>query len=134
MLKTIIIDDDPIVSFLQTKIVTKSQLDPDPLVFKDPEDALSFLENKIDGKTHYLLMLDINMPAMDGWEFLERLESNPNKDLLKVVMVTSSIDRKDKRTAANNPLVVDYIEKPVSARHCAKLKGISVFAEYFEET
>lgn len=134
MLKTIIIDDDPIVSFLQTKIVTKSELDPDPIVFSDPEDALSFLGREIDGSTHYLLMLDINMPAMDGWEFLERLEAIPNKEFCKVVMVTSSIDRKDKRTAANNPLVVDYIEKPVSARHCSKLKGISVLAEYFEET
>lgn len=134
MLKTIIVDDDPIVTFLQKKIVSKSDLDPDPIVFNDPEKALDFLATDLLFSNHYLIMLDINMPSMDGWEFLEKLKNISNSENCHVVMVTSSIDRKDKRIAANNPLVVDYIEKPVSARHCSKLMGISVLAEYFEET
>lgn len=134
MLKTIIVDDDPIVSFLQHKIVSKSGLDPDPVIFKKPVEALEFLSENLEGERKYLIMLDINMPSMSGWEFLDQLERVPGKEQCHVVMVTSSIDRKDKRQAANNDLVVDFIEKPVSARHCAKLKGISTLAAYFEKS
>lgn len=133
MLRTIIVDDDEIVTFLQRKLVAKCELDPDPYSFKDAQKALEFIEHEADPDVSYLIMLDINMPKMDGWEFLERLKSIPNNEQIYVVMVTSSIDRKDKREAANNPHVIDFIEKPVSAKHCSKLKGISKLATYFEE-
>ena len=131
MLRTIIVDDDEIVTFLQKKIVSKCELDPDPYSFKDAGAALNFLNKDSDPEMNYLIMLDINMPNMNGWEFLENLKKVPDNDRFHVVMVTSSIDRKDKRDAANDPHVVDFIEKPVSARHCAKLKGISKLEKYF---
>jgi len=134
MLRTLIIDDDEIVTFLQRKIVTKCELDIDPYVFKEAQKALDFLENESDKETDYLILLDINMPSMTGWEFLEKLKLVSDNERFHVVMVTSSIDRKDKRDAAENPHVVDFIEKPVSARHCAKLKGISKLSAYFEES
>lgn len=133
MLRTIIVDDDPIVTFLQKKLVTKSELDQDPYQFNDGYEALKFLTEEINPNDEYLIMLDINMPTMSGWEFLEALEQIPNKYNCHVVMVTSSIDRKDKLKAANNDLVVDYIEKPVSAHHCAKLKGITKLSMHFQE-
>lgn len=133
MLRTMIIDDDEIVTFLQRKIVAKCELDPDPFSFKDAEKALEFLRNDANPEINYLIMLDINMPKMSGWEFLEKLKKVPNNEQCYVVMVTSSIDRKDKRDAANDPHVVDFIEKPVSARHCSKLKGISKLSMHFEE-
>ena len=134
MLRTIIIDDDEIVTFLQRKIVTKCELDSDPYVFKDAQEGLDFLENESDQDVDYLIMLDINMPKMNGWEFLQKLKSVRNNERFHVVMVTSSIDRKDKRDAAEDPHVVDFIEKPVSARHCSKLKGISKLSMHFEES
>lgn len=133
MLRTIIVDDDEIVTFLQRKLVAKCDLDTDPYCFKDARNALDFLKQKAEPGIDYLIMLDINMPGMNGWEFLEELKTVPDNDRVHVVMVTSSIDRKDKRDAANDPHVVDFIEKPVSARHCEKLKGISRLSVYFEE-
>ncbi|WP_295182726.1 response regulator [uncultured Christiangramia sp.] len=132
MLRTIIIDDDDIITFLQKKIVSKSGLDTEPLVFKDAYKALEFLENEASQEEEYLIMLDINMPGMSGWEFLDHIKKLPLDERLHVVMATSSIDRKDKREAANDPHVVDFIEKPLSARHCEKLKGISKLAPYFQ--
>lgn len=131
MLRTIIIDDDEIVTFLQKKLVTKSELDLDPYIFQDGRDALNFLENESDPEVDYLLLLDINMPSMSGWEFLDSLNHIPGNERFYVVMVTSSIDRKDKREAANDPHVVDFIEKPISARNCEKLKGIARLSPYF---
>lgn len=133
MLRTLIVDDDKIVTFLQKKLVTKCDLDSDPYIFEKASDALKFLTDEGDFQTEYLIMLDINMPGMNGWEFLEALENVPVKYNCHVVMVTSSIDRKDKLKAANNDYVVDYIEKPVSARHCAKLKGITKLSMHFQE-
>lgn len=133
MLRTIIIDDDQIVSFLQHKIVSKTGLDPDPRIFSNPEEALNFLKSELSEEEHYLILLDINMPTMNGWDFLKKLKNIPNNEFCHVVMVTSSIDRKDKRTAAEDPHVVDFIEKPVSAKHCSKLKGISMLSPYFED-
>lgn len=134
MLRTIIIDDDQIVSFLQHKIVNKTGLDPDPQIFGNPEDALHFLQSAVSEDQHYLILLDINMPFMSGWDFLKKLKDIPNNEFCHVVMVTSSIDRKDKRAAAEDPHVVDFIEKPVSANHCSKLKGIATLSPYFEES
>ncbi len=134
MLRTIIVDDDEIVTFLQKKIVSKCELDPDPISFKDAGEALRFLGQDSDPELSYLIMLDINMPNMSGWEFLEEIKNIPDNDRFHVVMVTSSIDRKDKRDAANDPHVIDFIEKPVSAKHCAKLKGISKLEKYFAES
>lgn len=133
MLKTIIVDDDQIVSFLQHKIVSKTGLDPNPRIFENPEQALLFLESELYKEENYLVLLDINMPAMNGWEFLTRLKDIPNNNFCHVVMVTSSIDRKDKRKAAEDPHVVDFLEKPISAKHCSKLKGISKLSPYFSE-
>ena len=134
MLRTIIIDDDEIVTFLQRKLVSKCELDLDPYTFKNGQKALDFLENESDKEVDYLIMLDINMPEMTGWEFLKKLKLVSDNERFYVVMVTSSIDRKDKRDAAEDPHVVDFIEKPVSAKHCSKLKGISKLSAYFEES
>lgn len=131
MLKSIIVDDDEIVTFLQRKLLSKCDIDQDPLVFNRANNALSHLRNNGSENEHFLIMLDINMPEMNGWEFLEELEKLPIKDKIYVVMVTSSIDRKDKRRAAEIENVIDFIEKPISSRNCAKLKGITKLAAFF---
>ncbi len=134
MLRTIIIDDDEIITLLQKNLVKKCDLDSDPYSFKNAEHAIEFLQNDSDPSVEYLIMLDINMPQMTGWEFLNRLKSVDNNERFSVVMVTSSIDRIDKRKAANDNHVVDFIEKPVSARHCEKLKGLSKLSMHFQES
>lgn len=134
MLRTIIIDDDEIITLLQKNLVKKCDLDSDPYSFKNAEHALDFLQNDSDPSNDYLILLDINMPQMTGWEFLNRLKSVDNNDRFSVAMVTSSIDRSDKRKAANDNHVLDFIEKPVSARHCEKLKGLARLSVHFQES
>jgi len=122
MLRTIIVDDDEIVTFLQKKIVSKCELDPDPISFKDAGEALRFLSQDSDPEVSYLIMLDINMPIMSGWQFLEEIKNVPDNDRFHVVMVTSSIDRKDKRDAANDPHVIDFYRKTCFSKALCKIK------------
>ena len=106
----IIVDDDEIMLRLHEKVVEMNVNSPVRL-FNNGKDALRHVSNKTK---KYLLFLDLNMPGMDGWEFLEKAEAlNLTKNLL-VVIVSSSIDMSDKMTAKKYACVVDYIEKPLN--------------------
>jgi CheY-like chemotaxis protein len=86
--------------------------------FVDPENALihirAFHSRSSDGDT--IIFLDINMPIINGWEFLEIFEnfSPVIKSNVKIYMLSSSVDARDKQRAATNINVQDYIEKPLS--------------------
>jgi CheY-like chemotaxis protein len=67
--------------------------------------------------------LDINMPVMDGWEFLDEFNLLP-KDALKecsVIMHTSSIDPRDIERAKTYSVVIDYITKPLTIQAMSKI-------------
>lgn len=117
----LIVDDDDIVLFLHEIMVRESGLSANPLIFKNGSTALAYLDEKAGREEKYLILLDINMPVMNGWQLLERLERSEMKDQIVVVVVSSSIDINDARRASSHPLVIDYLEKPVTIEVCTKL-------------
>lgn len=124
MLKVLIIDDDDIVIFIQKKMIMNHGISKEPISFKKAGNALSFLKELEEPDEDFLILLDINMPEMDGWQFLEEIEKCPHKDQLHVVMVTSSIDTKDKQKAAKFAMVRDFVEKPISSQDCERIKSL----------
>jgi CheY-like chemotaxis protein len=72
------------------------------------------LLNQPISDTKHLVLLDINMPVMTGWEFLDRIQDQPVAERVKVAMVTSSVDRSDKVKAETYAQVVSFLEKPVT--------------------
>ncbi len=124
MLKVLIIDDDDIVIFIQKKMIVNHGISDDPISFKKAGNALSFLKELDEPDEDFLILLDINMPEMDGWQFLEEIAKCPHKDKIHVIMVTSSIDAKDKKKAAKFSVVRDFVEKPISSRDCEQIKKI----------
>ena len=121
MLKVLIIDDDSIVLFIQEKMLKKYGITDAPCSFKDARKAIAFLETQ-KSEDVFLILLDINMPGMNGWDFLEKIRSMEISEKVFVFMVTSSIDSYDKEKAKNYPNVVSFIEKPISADNCIKIK------------
>ncbi len=118
----VLIDDDPMFNLIHSKIINFA--DPDIAVFIF-EDALLALEQLITldtsgpGLLRFNIFLDINMPALDGWGFIERFSTFPPSVLeaCHVFMLSSSNDRKDINKAGSYPLVKGFISKPLSVQH-----------------
>jgi CheY-like chemotaxis protein len=89
-------------------------------------EALKMLEANPDDKPD-LVLLDINMPVMTGWEFLEEAKAKGIE--LLVVMLSSSIDKYDQSKSSKYPVVVDFVVKPLSIARLKELFDRHKFAE-----
>lgn len=119
--KVVIVDDDSVVLFLHKVLIDRSNLPSASQSFKNAKEALEYISSNGVHKKPYLVLLDINMPVMDGWEFLEAIQDVDFKDNLYVAMVTSSINTNDIEHAKKYPQVIDYLEKPLRKDACEKL-------------
>ena len=131
MLKILIIDDDEIVLLVERKILQRCGFDQETFTFKSSEAALKFLKEE-DEDQKFLIMLDINMPVMNGWQFLNKMEELGRDKNIFVIMVTSSIDRYDKEIAENYKSVIGFIEKPITTENCLQIKDLTQLAEFFK--
>ena len=115
----IVIDDDPINNLLCSKNIKKNIQEADVITFTEAEKGLDHIKSffNVPNVENAVLFLDINMPIMTGWEFMEEFEKLNSliKEQIFIYILSSSIDQEDKQKAKNHPDVVDYIEKPLSA-------------------
>ncbi len=130
MLKVLIIDDDDIVTLVQGKLIQNCGVAKDPLKFKRASDAVDYLK-LASSEHHYLLLLDINMPMMNGWQFLEEIEKMAVKDNVFVFMVTSSIDYNDKEKSKKYSNIINFIEKPITSQNCENLKTLPMLKQFY---
>jgi len=107
-----IVDDDRIITMLYEQIVIKSGLHSSPRLFYSGQDALNHIRNNRGDR--YLVLLDINMPGVSGWDFLDVLYREDLTANVRVAMVTSSVDPADMERARTYDIVVEYIDKPLS--------------------
>jgi len=113
-----LVDDDKIFRLTAVKTIATASLTERILQFENGEDALIFLKENASNENELpdYIFLDINMPYVDGWMFLEDykdLKSNLNKSIT-IYMISSSIDPRDVTRARENTDVRDYIIKPVT--------------------
>ena len=125
----LLIDDDFTTNYLHKKIISKSEIDlPIEVVNNGKEgiDKLLALNETINNKdTLVLIFLDINMPIMDGWGFLEifnEIKSTLNFST-NLFIVSSSINPDDENRAKSNPTVLDYLPKPLTVDMLGKIKA-----------
>lgn len=110
--RIMLIDDDPIVNLVNQTLIRSISPDMEIYAFTSPEEALHGLSAD-NQKT--LLLLDLNMPRFDGWDFLDAFSAMPDvvKEQLCIYVLSSSIDDKDKQRALNYVVVKDYLVKPL---------------------
>ncbi|MEO5893245.1 MAG: response regulator [Ferruginibacter sp.] len=115
--KYIIVDDDPFNNILCKMMLKDTLGELDIKTFTAPEDGLAFIQNEY---THTLgptiLFLDINMPTLTGWEFMEVYEKfGPAiTEQISVYILSSSVDDRDSDKADANNYIKGFISKPLS--------------------
>jgi len=113
----LLIDDDDAVNMLNTIILRKSGLADNIVAVQSGEKGLEALsefltENKWPG----IIFVDINMPGICGWEFIERFKKDfvQFKEKCLICVLSSSLDPRDRENAKNSDMVDSYLSKPLS--------------------
>ena len=111
-----IIDDDPIFRFGTKKIMESVRFCENFLVYKNGKEAFDDLAEKLKMNIDIpdVILLDLNMPIMDGFQFLDELVKIPNAANIPIYIVSSSVDSRDIEKAKTYDLVTNYIIKPFS--------------------
>ncbi|WP_035672089.1 response regulator [Flavobacterium sp. 83] len=113
-----VVDDDAIYQIIVNKIILRSEMFSTIFSFKNGKDAIDALRNTIENTGEFpdIILLDINMPIMDGWEFMEEMElikSQLNKKI-NIYIVSSSIAIEDKNKTKTYPDILGYLSKPIT--------------------
>jgi CheY-like chemotaxis protein len=117
MKSVLLVDDDPVFNFLSTKTLERLGMASEIHVALNGEEALQLLNNYFMGSVSMpdVILLDLNMPIMDGFGFLQAFKqlAQPRMENIKVVIVTSSQDPSDMQRARELG-VEHYISKPIT--------------------
>lgn len=122
---TFIIDDDPIFVLLFKKIIEKSERFNKVQNFPDGQFAIEELL-KIHQEGSVLpdiIFLDLNMPNIDGWQFLEEIQKHNFINKLTIYIVSSSIDSHEIERAKQYQCVKNFISKPITFDFFDKIKS-----------
>jgi CheY-like chemotaxis protein len=106
----LIIDDDPINNLICEKILQLKGISSNSFSFTSATEALEFLEQQV-GEMPSAILLDLNLPELDGWQFLEKFKSLNIKT--PIFILTSSIDPRDKNRSESYTDVKGFFTKPL---------------------
>ncbi len=109
----LLIDDDPSVIFYHRALLEYRLTETHIRSFNEVSTAIQFLEQNPPLDSFTLILLDLNMPVKNGWDFLSKAEKLKNTSQLHIVIVSSSINEADKMRAKEHILVKGFFEKPL---------------------
>ncbi len=117
---TCIIDDDPIFIYGTKRVMKEVGFCNKIMVFNNGQDAIEALTEMVGQNKELpeIIFVDLNMPIMNGWEFLEDFAKIPNKnrEAVTVYIISSSVDPRDLERVKNYEVVNNYILKPISSK------------------
>ena len=115
------VDDDPITLMLCKKVIAKTSFSKIIMTAQNGEQALFIFDKFIQSivekdEIPELIFLDLNMPVMGGWEFLDAFNTDKYLSFhhIKVVVLSSTIDPEDLEKAKIYPMVIDFLSKPIT--------------------
>jgi CheY-like chemotaxis protein len=115
--EVLLVEDDPITVMVCDRIIKLSSFADRVTSCENGKIAIDFL-SAISNKNNVpaIIFLDINMPVMNGWDFLEEFElvKSGFDTLPRIYLLSSTVDPEDYKKAKNFSLVQDFISKPLS--------------------
>ncbi len=119
----VLVDDEESSNFLNQVIIRQSKLVESVVAFEESRAALDKLKESIlEGTAPELVLLDINMPQMNGWEFVDEFSKLVNGNSpTKIVMLTSSINPKDQERAESLSYVSEFRSKPLTTEMLSEI-------------
>ena len=126
------VDDDPITLMLCKMVIAKSSFASEIITAQNGEEALNYFDDlKLNNlgaeikKYPSLVFLDLNMPVMDGWEFLDHFSKEEYTSAFKntkVIVLSSTIDPNDIGKSKTYSMVLDFLSKPITKEIVENLK------------
>jgi len=130
--RVLCVDDDPITLMLCKKVIQKSNFSKEIDTAINGEDALNYFDNLLasggaSNRYPQLILLDLNMPIMNGWEFLDVFSKNQYLEHFaetKVIVLSSTIDPVDIQKSKQYTMVIEFLSKPITSEILEILKNI----------
>lgn len=122
---TMIVDDNELDSFVLKNVLSANGFTGEAILMPDGRSALDYLKANTSEKLPRIIFLDIMMPLMDGFEFLEHFEKLPQevRDKCRIILISTSESFKDLNRANKNRFVYRFLNKPITE---AMLNAISI--------
>jgi len=119
----LLIDDNEIDLFINERLLQYSNFASDIIPLTSSKTALEYLKN--EKVLPEIIFLDVNMPVIDGFKFLYEFSKFPDnrKKEVRIVLLTSSANDRDKEKASANPNVIKFLSKPLSEQKLDSLKN-----------
>ena len=117
------VDDDAITLMLCKMVIKKAAFTNEIITATNGEEALNYIKTLKEANSNgtlkkepQLIFLDLNMPVMGGWEFLESFSSAEYSEYnhIKVIILSSTVDPTDLENSKKYPMVIDFLSKPIS--------------------
>lgn len=120
MKKVLVVEDDKIFAKVHSHFVKKA-MHIDAIISDNARDAIQYLQEKDQAKGTCLILLDLNMPEMNGWEFLDAISNNDEFQNILVIIVTSSLYSEDYKRSKAYDKVIGYFTKPLKFEEIEEL-------------
>lgn len=127
--KVLCINDNEVTLWIQKQILNKSKFSEEVITAFNGQEGLDYYNNLINENNTNpkdfpgLILLDLHMPVMDGWEFLLRFSEDiyPHCKNTRVIITSYSIDAVDSERAKKYPFIVDFLTSSLSVEYLESL-------------
>ncbi len=91
----LLVEDDPGHAKLIIRNLQRANVTNNLIHFSNGKDVIEFLNSESHRKTYYLMLLDLNMPVMDGYQVLEQMKNNPSTQRIPIIILTTTDDQRE---------------------------------------
>jgi two-component system, NarL family, nitrate/nitrite response regulator NarL len=122
--KTLLIDDSEIDLFIQKRLLEHYHFANELVTYRSAGEALEWLQNNCENGVPEIIFLDLNMPEIDGFAFMENFKTLPKSIIQnsRIVVLTSSDNQRDRQHVMAEKSVIQYITKPLKNTDIEELR------------